>query len=153
MFASFSVALPIKEWEAAREMRGVLFSAETYTARLNADAYADLGDDANFERLVGSMGEEFCFKCYKLRYSPLVLYITPLPISFSLALSLTLTLQTPLSCIYSPLIFNINMSVYRATPEFVSVYEVALQQLKSWTEYRLLPKIDEAMKLLEPDEL
>jgi hypothetical protein len=67
VFASFSVALPIKEWDAAREMRGVLFSAESYTARLSQDAYADLADDANFERLVSTMSEEFCFKCYKLK--------------------------------------------------------------------------------------
>eukprot|EP00968_Pinguiococcus_pyrenoidosus_P019505 scaffold2120_cov259-Pinguiococcus_pyrenoidosus.AAC.11 len=105
VFANFSISIPIAEWQAAKELREMLYLADQLDPLLEQYTYSDLADDNNFELLFKTLKD--------------------------------------------------SEAVYALHPSerFDYLYETGMEQFVGWREYRFKPRFDEAMVLLERDQM
>ena len=67
VYSTFSVAVVVPEMAAARGLQRDFCAADSYIRKLQDEAYADLGDDLNFERLFATLAEPQAVDCARLK--------------------------------------------------------------------------------------
>eukprot|EP00636_Phaeomonas_parva_P016700 CAMPEP_0118857662 /NCGR_PEP_ID=MMETSP1163-20130328/4664_1 /TAXON_ID=124430 /ORGANISM="Phaeomonas parva, Strain CCMP2877" /LENGTH=1313 /DNA_ID=CAMNT_0006790999 /DNA_START=152 /DNA_END=4093 /DNA_ORIENTATION=- len=105
VFAGFSIAVPIGEWQACKDMREMLALADRLDPMLEKYAYSDLSEDNNFELLFKTLKD--AQKVYD----------------------------------------------FHPNERFDYLYTTGREQFEGWREYRLKPRFEEAMDLLERDQM